>query len=249
MIYLKLKVIEPLHLASSHSIGPVMTTLDYIPGTAFRGALAAAYQAQNGIDATFQEWFLKEGVRFGPFYPIGRPSEGEIESYVLPATSVTCKLAPGFQGEASSHGIWDQLLEFIQTRQNGDYLPHSNCPRQDCTALLIPEHGFYRKTRLYVPKKRMVTRSALDSRSESAAAEQLFSLEVIEEEECFSGWIDLSEKYKEADLLNNYLQVGKVYRLGSGRTRGQGKIEILEAVLGRPSRLLGTEENLEGGIK
>ena len=95
----------PFHIASSRSLAASTETLPYIPGTALRGAVAAAFLAAHS-DASPIFHRLTEETRFGHAYPTLPSGAG---SSPLPLSAVTCRQAPGFRADAG-HGVDDLLL-------------------------------------------------------------------------------------------------------------------------------------------
>lgn len=100
-----LRAITPLQFATSRASGAAMETLSFIPGTALRGALAAAFLAAYGAEAPGFHQLAAE-TTFGHCYPTvasGTPTD------VLPLSSVTCSHQPGFLADGG-HGAGDLLL-------------------------------------------------------------------------------------------------------------------------------------------
>jgi hypothetical protein len=104
--YWSVEALSPLHLATSRSLGASTETLPYIPGTALRGALAAAYLAAADA-ATPSFRLLVEATRFNNLYPAG--ADAAMASVPLPLSSVTCSHLPGFRAD-DGHGVGDLLL-------------------------------------------------------------------------------------------------------------------------------------------
>ena len=251
MIQIKLKLIEPLHLAASHTVSPTASTLEFIPGTALRGALAKKYLDQKGCvaeDENFQNWFLKEGVRFGSLTPLGNSLSYKLASEPLPLTAFTCKLYPGFRSDDfANHGVRDMLFEFMKGE---DDFPDDRCYHENCESHLVPFNGFYFSDSSYGKisiYKRLETRTAIDSMTETAAQRQLYSLEVLEEGQIFGGSIELETREQELAFKAMLLGDDAEIRLGAARTRGFGLAKIFEAKLSGPAdKML---ENLSERIK
>ena len=229
MISIKLKLLKPLHLAASHTVAPMASTLDYSPGTAVRGALAQKYLDQPGQaeDQDFKNWFLADEVRFSPLLPLGTSQKYASACEPLPLTAFKCKLYPGFKTrDAGNHGVRDMLFEFI--RGHGR-LPDDRCESQGCESHLIPADGFYAPDGgLIEIRKHLETRTAIDSQTETAAQQQLFSLEVLEEEQVFGGSIDLASIEQEQLFTQKLMREGLELRLGAARTRGLGLAQIIQ---------------------
>lgn len=230
MLNLRVNSLEALHLPASHTIGQLASTLDFIPGTALRGALAAEYQRRQGVDAFFERLFLDEGGFYGSLLPLG-PAETPLSPVIpAPATAYTCKLMPGFVQDGRKHGVRDMLFTFLEgTRGEAS----ERCQMDECGAALIPFQGFlagrpgsYQEIKI---NKRFITRTAIDSRRETAAAEQLFTLEVLEEGQAFGGTIRLADSALEKRLLDCCLSEDFKLRIGAARTRGHGCVQVVRA--------------------
>lgn len=97
--------LAPLHFAGGRALGEAAETLHYIPGTALRGALAAAFLAANDASAPGLRP-LTEDARFSNLYPVAGTGAA---SAPLPLSSVTCGHTPGFLADGG-HGVGDLLL-------------------------------------------------------------------------------------------------------------------------------------------
>jgi len=252
MIQIKFMTLEPLHMFGGVSGATLAGTYNYVPGTALRGALASAYRSLHNQDAdfetNFQRWFLDPAVFFSPLLP---RQPGTQETGCLPETAFTCKLYSGFGHNYRHHGVRDMLFEFLKNDLAARYatgaaelpkamlaqqdLPLAECdfeiaPQHLCGAKLIHHEGFYQisEDRLSDNKisLRLETHTAVDSRSETAAAQQLFSLEVIEEKQYLGGKINLGDEEEEKVFVKTLLQEGTEYSLGGARSRGHGRMQV-----------------------
>src|SRR5688572_3946374 len=101
---------SPISLASQHVAGNFAPSLDYIPGTALRGALAAWYHAdlrrQRSVATRLKEseggwsfeqyldWlFLSGEVRFPNLY--FQLQDQASPTWVMPSSARSCKYNPG----------------------------------------------------------------------------------------------------------------------------------------------------------
>ncbi len=224
MIQITLITTSPLHLAGAFSVGPLGETLPIIPGRSVRGALA---ELHSPTDAEFAPRFLDPRNWFGPLLPLGSEKEPFLEAWVLPSTARTCKLRKGFKESSKGHGVRDVLFDLL--REDGPRQSAEFCQDEACGAKLVPYGGYYgerngRKARID-PDMRLITRTAIDSRRETAAAGQLYSRQVIGEGHCFSGFLSIADKGQEAALAA-LMQPGSKLRLGGGRSRGFGEMKI-----------------------
>jgi CRISPR-associated protein Csx10 len=106
---LQIKQLSPIAFAARRGTAiSFMDTLDYVPGTALRGAVAAHYLRQFGEagDARFQDIFLNGEVLFANLYP----AANAYTSYVLPATAYACK------AYKETHGVIDILTRAAALR-------------------------------------------------------------------------------------------------------------------------------------
>jgi CRISPR/Cas system-associated protein Cas5 (RAMP superfamily) len=68
-IYIKIKANSPLTLSSRHFVSNEIDTLNYIPGSTFRGATADKLGREWGYDNTkFKDIFVDGKIKFGNLY-------------------------------------------------------------------------------------------------------------------------------------------------------------------------------------
>jgi len=225
MIYIEARANSPLALSSRHFVSNEIDTLDYIPGSTFRGAVADKLSKQLGYDdPKFKEIFIDGGIKFGNLYLL---KEGQ--GFPIPESAKTCKYLKGFH----NHVVIDFLLPTVEYKltKNISALPKV-CPI--CKAPLDTFDGFYnigagRRKRIE-PTKRLITRTAIDERTLTAREGFLYSIETIEEDHEFYGILDADSAVIENEELkyNNtiILRKGETFWVGLGKTRGLGNIEI-----------------------
>ncbi|MBT9174767.1 MAG: hypothetical protein DDT22_00428 [candidate division WS2 bacterium] len=224
MIHIAVKANSPLALPSYHFVSNEIETLDYIPGSAFRGAVAYKLGEELGYDSPkFKEIFINGKVKFGNLYLL---REGQ--AYPIPKSAKSCKYKDGFRG----HGVIDFLLPTVKfmLAKDASVLPVS-CPI--CEAPFDTFSGFYTKGGKRVePTKRLITRTSIDERTLTAREGFLYSMEVIEEDQEFYGILDgdllVIEngeiKYENTTILRKR----ETLWVGLGKTRGLGNIKITE---------------------
>jgi CRISPR-associated protein Csx10 len=104
-----IQLLSPICLAAAVPAGNLTSTLDYIPGSTVRGALAALYLASGKpADATFERLFLSGEVTYGNLYLNG--------SAPAPLSARSCKHEPGFTRDDTGHGVVDWLLPSFAQR-------------------------------------------------------------------------------------------------------------------------------------
>ncbi len=86
-------------------------TLNYLPGSTLRGALAASYLrgGKNADDEAFRTLFLENPVHFCNLLP---GTDADTSSQILPLTTISCKREPGFD----QHGVFDTLAATTASR-------------------------------------------------------------------------------------------------------------------------------------
>ncbi|MBI3013676.1 MAG: hypothetical protein HYY65_01120 [Candidatus Tectomicrobia bacterium] len=235
---LTLKAESPLALHRRRASEQFAPTLDYLPASSVRGALADLYLAgvpERSQEPTFRDLFLSEVVRFSDFLPI--PSDHHGLAHLMPATAVACKRF----GNHESTSLTDGLLRFelASEMEQPDPLEHNGwlyCP--DCRSVGRRERrdrlesGYYTSLegfRRVTVRKRTITTTAIERASGTAAHGMLFSHEVIEESDVhedvlFRGVVTLPE-----ELRSKLIEVAG-YRqriaVGYGRSRGLGQLSV-----------------------
>ena len=237
------------HLARQHEAGNFARTLDYVPGTALRGALAARSrgyhratieQCLSAHGATFDSYFswvfLSGRVTFSNLYPAFRNGGGTRASFVVPLSARTCKLHPGLEGDRGAaweqpHGVVDALLS-----------PDAAARCSKCGALLGPIGGFYTDSegapvRRVTPGRRLLGRTAIDDATGKVTHGALYSLEVVEaapDSMPFLGTLRIRDG-EESDQLKafKHLLLADLdalhednLHLGGDRTRGLGAVHV-----------------------
>jgi CRISPR/Cas system-associated protein Cas5 (RAMP superfamily) len=108
-IYIKIKANSPLTLSSRHFVSNEIDTLNYIPGSTFRGATADKLGREWGYDNTkFKDIFVDGKIKFGNLYLL---KDGN--GFPIPKSAKTCKYQNGFY----PHGVFDFLLPTVIYKQ------------------------------------------------------------------------------------------------------------------------------------
>lgn len=249
MIYIRIRSLQPICVAAERTQGIIRRSQDYIPGTALRGALAARLRTvwPNIRQQDFAQMMLAPSARFCNLYPL--PSGRDV-SLPLPRTARSCKLYPGFRprreevGQARCHCVRDLIFAYLRyelapVEEKLNRIPDPYCRSDGCTLPLEPFMRFYSGTRSsdYAAaevSRRQVTQTAMDPRRETASPTNLFTIEVLEEEQEFAGYFALGKGADEAEFCNTVCRHGDALRLGYGRTRGMGLVEILNCRVEEP---------------
>jgi len=218
--------------------GDTNHTLDYIPGSAVRGALAARYLASGGrpTDEVFVHAFIREGVSFSNLYPLQESDRGGTV-FPTPLTARSCKYWTGFLARESDqeamHGVRDMLFHsaiYQHHAQNSVLLkPEAEiCEQQTCGQPLDRIRGFaYRVSATEYFRReartRLMARVAIDRRRRAAAEGILYSLQAITEDQWFCGDIRSGDEAPLQEIQSRYLTAGPL-RAGVAKTRGLGML-------------------------
>jgi len=246
-IELEIKALSPLAIARHKPGGSISESVEYIPGTVIRGAVAAKILNESGhqfSDLTenggdFQALFLSENpVIFQNAYPAlvingNIINRAKIEDNgVLPTTALTSKNLPGFTPK--NNGIFDSLIDRFCAEGYG-YPYDPNCPK-DGGRVDSTDISFYckfkNKYHSLKTNKRLLTRVGINRRRAASEEEILYSVQVLNESQekkqqpvCYRCAILLEDDL--AESLRNFIQLrNQNFRLGGSTSRGLGKVEI-----------------------
>lgn len=231
MIRVVFEAKSPVAVSEWHRVqGDVAGALDYIPGSALRGALAAAYLAETGDDEKsdfFKQVFLSGESRFGNLYPNG--------GFPIPLTALTCRLTPGFITDGG-HGVFDSLLKLLLGNGEAHCIQHGETAEVDLgrfTGFYVKRNGSFRKASA---PKRIIARTALDQSHGTSKHGMLYAMEAVEEGTVFIGYVKIKRENWEK-LVGTFpcaIENGRtddlkrVLSIGSARTRGLGEISLIE---------------------
>ncbi|MGK5092858.1 type III-B CRISPR module-associated Cmr3 family protein [Deltaproteobacteria bacterium TL4] len=245
---------QPLLLNNRVNVNDnVLRSQDLISGSSLRGAFASEWLRQgNAQEPWFQKVFVEEQVRFLPLYPVMSAPFSDTTQWVwgpIPETAQSCKRFKGFSDShlSDKHGVVDHLFRFKENQE--DYRHHfDHCqksvrlpPQQEviCSAALQGLSGYMQydrqqclEAKTITPVRRLISRSSVNSMTDSVQGGQLFSLEPLDEGTSFWGWISVPETLDIAPL-----QTITQLRVGASLTRGMGKVEA--RWIGESSPLIG----------
>lgn len=210
-IGLKLTTQSPLLMSAGPPSHNLIETLDFIPGNTIRGLLAQQYIRQKKqTDDVFHRLFLSGKTRFGFAFING--------SQVIPLSAYSCKYNGGFKND-QGHGVVDILL----TGNKGGCC--SNCGKS-----LDRFEGFWNSVEKKEKKvyKRLITRTAIDPVLGSASSGLFYSQRVIEEGQTFYSNIEIPDDL--APVLMSMISKPFIACIGTGRSRGQGWIEVKQEI-------------------
>ena len=214
-----IEAVEPLSVGGRPTSGSWLPSLHHLPGGAIRASIAAAL-VEGGVsrdDVVLRAAFQDEGdarLRFSDALPVS-PSWHEKLDLPLPcsASLLACK------NRDCKGVIRDTLLTgalAVRLLAAGGTWEPPRCPK--CDDDLTTAEGIFPKTEL---RHRFVTRVGLDPRTGSAMPGMLYTVELLEQKSRFVGTVaGLSKEL--VDLLS---KAGPI-RIGRGRSRGQGLVQV-----------------------
>jgi len=233
---LTLRNLSPLALHAERSRAQFTPGLDYIPGSALRGAVAACYLQSHGPDDDFQALFVAGQASFADLLPATDRRAGRL----LPATARLCKRYSWDHAQS----LTDSLLRLALADElkRVDPLEEETwtlCPEEKCPEYRIKRDrasGYvisdYRQIQRVQTTKRLLTGTSINRATGTTQSGMLFSQEAIEEGHCFRGVVRIAGDDDAADSLSrrleSVLQVGGWLRIGAGRSRGLGLVEIVD---------------------
>ncbi len=217
---LVLRLLEPVHVASQGGSAFFQEGLDHVPGSTLRGAFAT-YLARGSIDPaseTFRAAFLdRDALRFGPARVL--LDDGGRQLLFRPATGYRCRVNP-------QHRLGDQLARtFLVSRlaEAGRDAPLLGCPQCGAIGKIESEESFAR------PRRRVITRVAVDRSTGAAAPGQLYSATWLEPGQTLVAEVRAPDPSRLVALEHVH---GGILRLGRGRNRGGGSARVTLAPLG-----------------
>lgn len=252
---LNLTAISPLAIRSDHAPGGAEST-SYISGTTLTGSLATVYRLYHPDDTEhFQQLFLNGEVHYPNLYPATFNNK-EIQNasdfpvYPLPKTAQTCKRFPGFRHiiddeevDDERHGVRDSLLDWAMFAlgskagkpiDNAVLLTplykHKECPH--CHKPMDHINGYYRRSKdgymmLASVDRRLQTHTGINRDTGTVQEGILYNRQVFGEHMRFWGGVKLPGHLTSAfeQFIAEIGQTGLV-RVGTGRTRGLGKVHL-----------------------
>lgn len=154
-ISILLEAKSPLLLGNVLPLGNVVSSLAYVAGSAWRGALASALldaldlrrrswqQPIAALPPEFEQIFDENtGAHFGFLYPVrlDATEAAARRALPIPLTARQCKLEPGFAGKG--HGLFDGLRNRLQESLGLSANRLMACPHPGCTGRVERVRGY-----------------------------------------------------------------------------------------------------------
>lgn len=248
---IQIETLSPLAMRSDHAAQNEKTAR-VISGSTLWGALASVYrQFYPEREERFAHFFLREHVFYPYLYPAnfsGKAANADCAVYAAPGTAISCKRHSGFLRKDYSdyHGVRDSLLGWTQFKLSGEksiqhLVQHQYCAQcQASMDSLSEEHRYYRRMPGEVDRRvsaklqtRLQTRTGINREWNTVENGILYNREVIERGTRFWGAITFTPRFfDEPDALDEFIGFVEeandsgLIRLGTGRTRGLGRINL-----------------------
>ncbi|OAN43791.1 hypothetical protein A6A03_17900 [Chloroflexus islandicus] len=245
---------EPLLIARRAEAGNQYETLEMIPGSVLRGALAWRMTHRHGgftnsHPAAFNRFvalFFNDTVRFSPLMPVeldlgdkdNKGKKDNLKGYatiIAPRDLVTCELYPGYVGENSDeiHGIWSLLDDTNHTKC-------LICGRKAASVKLKTLDGFI--TLAGVPRSRHKPNQTIemhiriDPNSGRVRTGDLYGYVALEPGQYFVGEITCtnSDVWQELRRMAGLQEGVNELKLGKATQRGYGKVSVVFAPIDTP---------------
>lgn len=242
---LTVELCSPLILHQKRARAQFSPTLDYIPGSTLRGALAALYlrgDPRRAQDPEFRSLFLEEQV----FYPDLLPTaNGGKPCHVTPATAWGCKRF----GVKHAEAVTDTLLRLelsaaLRAAGRDDW----NKPLKDVAACPVCQSKYHvqpdacPRDRLQKPYAQQLdpkfvaqeiqqilrTGTAVDRATGAVASGMLFSQQAVEAGQSFFGslWLEDTQATYLIERIKAVIPNSGALYLGYGRSRGFGQVHV-----------------------
>lgn len=207
-LYFKAELLDDIVLSQRTATAGDHKSLDYIPGSAFLGAMAGRFYSAFGSDKAW-DLFNSSKLCFCNAYPMMNNKR----SIPMPLSFHSEKVpSPGKENE---------VLNFVSTK--GDEKIQY---RQSRTGY-VDING--NKLNVCSVEKTSRMRTAIDARTGSAAKSQLYGYESINAGQIFAGkifWDDSVESYEEFKKVIDIFKNGDVLHIGRSRTASYGRVKV-----------------------
>lgn len=233
---IEIKLLEPVAIAAQKGVGNVIPSLDYIPGSTLRGAIAdmwlkANFDKDGPVDIKtlpqakqqeFQQLFLAPGVVWGNCTIKG--------ARFVPRTALTCKYEKGFSVDGH-HGVTNIIARDagLALARDPDIHPLS-CEHCGEAAALDPFEGFYLHSggRLSIckVKKHFMARTRISETFEAADHGALYTREALDAGQVFKGKLRLRDQADFQNLERYLALMDSMVFLGAAKSRSTGRAQI-----------------------
>jgi len=229
-ISLDVETEQPIILARSHFGGNIVYTIDYISGSAIRGAMVSKFIERNGKPEDnwekFKKYFCKDMVRFENIYI----ADGSNYVFPISFSSKTCKAYNGFLNDDVKTGPYHGISDYL-TKDIPDSCPkcEHNTPLESINGFYsVPDPDSYTLIRRVNIRKGFSIHNEIENETQRTKEGILYTLEHIREEQELKGSIIFADKGIREDFKNDVIGGNDEFYLyvGQAKSRGMGKIMV-----------------------
>ncbi len=214
-VYYQLTTVDPVIVSVNNASANNHGSLDYIPGSAILGALAAEHYPHLTPEESWNA-FHSGHVRFSPVYPV-------INNQLCLPVPASWHYEKGKNAISNDHFNSKIISNHACNTFNRDSEANTNKQFKQC------RDGYFNSTRDSAKVTQSVaTKTAIDSKIGKAKEGQLFSYAHIDAGQKFSGWIESSDQ----NLFDKFKQsLQGTMRIGRSRNSefGRVKVQIIKA--------------------
>lgn len=230
---------EPLLVSRRADTGNQFESVQSIPGTVLRGALAwrMAHRLgdtlKEGVGSayeTFVSLFFGDKVHFSPLLPLAISRSDHTQAFAAipaPKDLVTCELHPGYpNAPQTGHGIW--------SRAKGD--DKEECPRCQASVksldqfIVLNDGGLHSD---YAPQQSVEMHISMDPKSGRVRESELFGFVTLDPGQYFLSEIVCADKraWETLRQMSGLQKAGHIntLRMGKASRRGHGQVSVLFA--------------------
>ncbi|MFA0465420.1 hypothetical protein AB4524_00780 [Vibrio breoganii] len=206
-LYYQVETIDPIVLSQTSATTNNHECLDYIPGSALLGIVASSAYSEISKEKAW-DLFHSGQVKYGPGYPL---LNNEI-ALPIPSSWHYPKGEVAFENA--------QLTQAISNHSTPQFKRESSVQYKQIRQGFINSMG-----KLATVQQGIVTKTAIDVKSQTAQDGSLYSYSYIDKKQAFSGWIDCKTE-EQATTVREHLF--GIKRLGRSRGSEFGRVLIQE---------------------
>lgn len=223
---------SPAHLGMRNTSAYFVPSFRHVPGRVLLGAMAWAWidSGKDPDNEHFSRLFLSGATSWGDLLPVPETADGRsvvVEMpLVAPSTLMACKLS-GLRHSAVDSILRTAPLDSCAHKTEGRVCG-AGLKRLDGVGAWVGE--------TWLPSKAIRaqrTHLAIGIDTGTARPGYLYSREVLQEGQVFRGEVRCSDETAATTLAAEIQQLP--LSIGSGRSRGYGKMEVAVEMAGRPS--------------
>lgn len=239
---------EPLLIARRAEAGNQYETLEMIPGSVLRGALAWRITHRYGgftnsnpaVFNRFVELFFNDTVRFSPLMPVEIRSDRSSSGYptiIAPRDFVTCSLHPGYAKPSNDegHGVWSLLADSTESDVCSKCKKSDSDTDQKTTSVKLESlDGFISLVKnaprsRHKPNQTIEMHIRIDPNSGRVRTGDLYGYVALEPGQYFVGEITCTngDVWQELHQMAGLQEGVNDLKLGKATQRGYGKVSVV----------------------